>query len=104
MLIEHGYKATLNYPFSNVILDVLIELSSGEKIDFEYDGSYWHDSEQKKKDRRRDEFLKKNGFKIIRIESKRSVPTWQQIQDEIDYLLKDSNHSFTHLLLDEENK
>ena len=43
MLIEHGYDAYLNAPFSNCILDILIIMSDGTKIDFEYDGSFWHD-------------------------------------------------------------
>lgn len=103
MLIEHGYDAYLNMPFSNCILDILIIMPDGTKIDFEYDGSFWHDKEQKIKDRRRDEFLKKNNFKIIRIESRRSVPTWEQIQSEIDYLMEDKTRMFTHICIDEIN-
>ena len=61
------------------------------------------DKEQKIKDRRRDEFLKKNNFRIIRIESRRSVPTWEQIQSEIDYLMEDKTRMFTHICIDEIN-
>lgn len=103
MLIEHGYDAYLNMPFSNCILDILIIMPDGTKIDFEYDGSFWHDKEQKIKDRRRDEFLKKNNFKIIRIESRRSIPTWEQIQSEIDYLMEDKTRMFTRICIDEIN-
>ena len=103
MLIEHGYDAYLNAPFSNCILDILIIMSDGTKIDFEYDGSFWHDKEQKIKDRRRDEFLKRNNFKIIRIESRRSIPTWEQIQSEIDYLMEDKTRMFSHICIDEIN-
>lgn len=103
MLIEHGYDAYLNAPFSNCILDILIIMPDGTKIDFEYDGSFWHDKEQKIKDRRRDEFLKRNNFKIIRIESRRSIPTWEQIQSEIDYLVEDKTRMFAHICIDEIN-
>ena len=38
------------------------------KLDFEYDGKHWHDNEDaKKNDKRRDEELKKLGWKTIRI-------------------------------------
>lgn len=103
MFVEHGYNAQLNIPFSNCVLDVLITMPDGTKIDFEYDGSFWHDEGQKKKDRRRDEFLKKNGFKIMRLESERSIPTWEQLQNEIDYLMEDENHTYAHINIDKIN-
>lgn len=98
MLLEHGYNAKLNYPVSACSLDVLIILDDGTKIDFEYDGTFWHDDEQKIQDRRRDEFLKKQGYKIIRIESNKGIPKWETILDEINFL-KDG-HSFAYVKID----
>lgn len=45
MLKERGYNVELNYPYSTCSLDVLINMPDGTKIDFEYDGSHWHDDE-----------------------------------------------------------
>ena len=103
MFVKHGYNAQLNAPFSNCVLDVLIIMPDGTKIDFEYDGTFWHNEEQRKKDRRRDEFLKMNGFKIMRVESERSIPTWEQLQNEINYLMEDEAHVFAHINIDKIN-
>lgn len=100
MFIEHGFDATLNYSFSSCSLDVLIVLKNGVKIDFEYDGTFWHDKEQKKKDRRRDEFLKKNGYKIFRLESSRGLPSWEILLSGLEYLKQD-NHNFTRIKIDD---
>lgn len=100
LLKEHGFDVQLNYPFSNCILDILIKMPNGTKIDFEYDGTHWHNENTKNRDRRRDEFLKRNGFKIIRIESKRSIPSWEQIKEEIDYIMEDETHTYAHLNID----
>lgn len=103
MLKERGYNVELNYPYSTCSLDILIIMPDGTKIDFEYDGSHWHDDEQKKRDRKRDEFLKGHGFKIIRMESKRSIPSWEQIEDEINYLMEKPERKFSHLCIDNIN-
>lgn len=103
MLKERGYNVELNYPYSTCSLDILIIMPDGTKIDFEYDGSHWHDDEQKKRDRKRDEFLKGQGFKIIRMESKRSIPSWEQIEDEINYLMEKPERKFAHLCIDNIN-
>lgn len=58
---------------------------------------------RKKRDRKRDEFLKGQGFKIIRMESKRSIPSWEQIEDEINYLMEKPERKFAHLCIDNIN-
>ena len=76
----------------------MITLNDGTRIDFEYDGSFWHDNKQKIQDRRRDEFLKKQGYKILRIESDRGIPTWETLLDKINYLK--NGHSFAYAKID----
>ena len=67
------------------------------KIDIEYDGVYWHQDAQK--DRRRDEVVKSYGYKVLRIKGSHSIPTKEQIQECIEYLISD-NHSFATIKLD----
>lgn len=98
MLLEHNYDVQLNYPVSVCSLDVLITLDDGTKIDFEYDGTFWHDKGQKTQDRRRDEFLKKQGYKIFRLESDRGIPKWETLLEGINKLK--NGHSFVHIEID----
>lgn len=74
----------LNYPVGKLCLDCVINVN-GCKIDIEYDGIYWH--QDKAKDRRRDEYVKSQGYKIIRIKSDYLIPTIQQLTDLIDTLV-----------------
>ena len=58
------------------------------------------------KDRRRDEFVKSNGYKILRISSKRMVPTKENLKNSIMELIN-SEHSFKRIFLEDsdfENK
>lgn len=97
MLKENHYNVELNYPVSNVNLDVAIFIDKF-KIDLEYDGSYWHQDDQK--DRKRDEFIKSEGWKVLRIESRRKIPSFQEIKMSIDKLLY-TDRTFTRILLDD---
>ena len=86
-----------DYFFSRVIMDILLNINDS-KIDIEYDGWFWHKDNQQY-DRRRDEFLKSQGYKILRIKASHKVPTKEQLQNAIDYLVKD-NHNYTEIVLD----
>lgn len=86
----------MNVPCGECLLDCVVCINN-ERIDVEYDGVYWHQDTQK--DRRRDEYVKSQGYKVLRIKSRRSVPTASQLKEKIDYLVKD-NHSYTELNLD----
>lgn len=97
MLIDLYNDCKLNFPVSNCSLDCLVCID-GYKIDVEYDGWYWHKNKQSR-DRRRDEFLKSQGYRILRIKGNREVPTKEQLQNAIDYLVK-GNHSYTEIILD----
>lgn len=96
ILLSLYNNCELNYPVSRCSLDCLVNINDC-KIDVEYDGQYWHKDAQK--DRRRDEFIKSQGYKILRIKGNRQVPTEKQLQEAIDYLVK-GNHSYTEIILD----
>jgi len=77
----------LEYPFLNYTLDIAI-LSL--KIDIEYDGFRYHQGRELH-DKKRDEELKKRGWRIIRykgIEGKDIVPTKDQILKDIQNLIQ----------------
>ena len=59
------------------------------KINFEYDGKYWH-NKNRNRDKNRDLFLIKNGWKVIRFEYKEN-PKYEKILE--DFKLKDVFHS-----------
>ena len=84
-----NYYLELNYVLSSLFLDLCLFIDDGIKIDIEYDGSYWHKDSQK--DRRRDEFVKSQGFKILRIRSGHLLPTKEQLKEAIDKLINGYN-------------
>lgn len=80
-------------------LDCLLNINDS-KIDIEYDGQYWHTLDnQLDKDKNRDSYLIGQGYKILRVKGNKQVPTKEQLQEAIDYLVK-GNHSYTEILLD----
>ncbi len=90
-----NYCVKLNFPLSTLFLDIVLE-KEDIKIDIEYDGSYWH--QDINRDRRRDEFVKNQGYKVLRIKSNRLVPTKEQLVEAINYLIK--NHkNFSKIVL-----
>lgn len=81
-----------NYPEGNLSLDCLVCL--GEyRIDFEYDGIYWYRNRQEQ-DRARNAILMNLGYRIVRIKGNNldKLPTCEQIQSAVDYLIKDNHH------------
>lgn len=95
--IYRDCKVEINYPFSSLSLDVFIVINNC-KIDVEYDGSFWHQDPQK--DRRRDEFLKREGFKILRIRSAHLIPEENQLKAVITQLVE-TNKNFIELILED---
>lgn len=79
----------LNYPCGQCSLDCMVEIN-GIKIDVEYDGEYWHQDIQR--DRKRDEFVKSQGYKIFRIRGSHTVPTFEEIKNKINILLTTNKH------------
>lgn len=88
-LLEKIYgKCLLNYPVDSCFLDCYVEIGD-IKIDVEFDGRYWH--QDKQRDRKRDEFLKSKGYKILRIVSDRKLPKEKAIIEAINNLVHTSN-------------
>lgn len=80
----------LNKPCGSCFLDCAI-VYNGINIDVEYDGEYWHQDEQQ--DRRRDEFVKSQGYKILRIRGRYDIPTKEQLIQHIEELVN-SQYTF----------
>lgn len=76
----------LEVPCDKCSLDCVVCVE-GFYIDVEYDGAYWH--QDKQKDRRRDNFVKTQGYKIFRIrgDKKDNLPSEEQIKEKISQLL-----------------
>jgi len=96
---EYGSSVNSSVFYSRLCLDMLL-IIKGIKIDIEYDSAYWHEP---KKDRKRDEFLKLNGFKILRIKSGRCIPEKTDLINKINFLLN-NNHAYTELILNDWNE
>ena len=86
----------LNYPCGRCALDCAIKVED-TFIDVEYDGVYWH--QDATKDRRRDYFVKSQGYKVLRIKGTNKIPKKEELLEAIDYLVKGS-HSYMQINLD----
>lgn len=96
LLKELYGNCEMNKPCGNNILDCVVVVD-GYMIDVEYDGRYWH--QDKQRDRKRDEFCKSQGYKILRINARKSIPSKKQIQEAIDRLVN-QGYQYTYILLD----
>lgn len=96
-LLDLKYNVELNYPVSRCNLDIALFIDD-IKIDIEYDGWYWH--QDLHKDRKRDEFLKSEGWKILRIRSGNKIPSLEQIREGI-FKLVNTDRTFTQIILDD---
>ena len=92
---EDAEECILNKPISRCSADISLRLK-GILIDIEYDCDYWHKDTQA--DRRRDEFFKKQGYKILRIKSRRSIPTIEEI-DEVIQILLNSTFKYKEIIM-----
>ena len=89
-------ECKLEVPCDRCLLDIVLYIND-IKIDIEYDGFYWHKDSQR--DRRRDSFIKKSGYKIIRIKAnkKDTMPSVEQLEEVINYLI--SGHSYKEIIM-----
>lgn len=78
------------FPLDTINMDCLLCVD-GCRIDVEYDGWYWH-KDKKEQDRRRNYFVMKQGYKILRFLSKGTIPSDEEIKKCVDYLVKDNHH------------
>ena len=90
-------EVQINYPYGRCSLDIALFIDD-KNIDIEYDGWYWHQDLQH--DRRRDEFLKSNGWKIIRVKGSHKVPTENQLQEAINRVIE-NGYSYTEIVLED---
>lgn len=96
MLKDIYGNCELNYPCSQLSLDCFVNVD-GVLIDCEYDGRHWHQDYHK--DLRRDKVVKKYEYKVLRIKGVSSVPTKEQLQNAIKYLVG-TNHNHYIIELD----
>ena len=78
-------------------MDVAIIFDS-YKINIEYDAFHWH--QDKQRDRRRDEFIKSEGWKVLRVKSSHKLPTKDQLECAINKLINEE-YSYTEIVLDD---
>ena len=88
-------ECILNKPVSKCSADISLKIND-ISIDIEYDCSYWHTDT--KADRRRDEFFKTQGYKILRIKSKKLIPTIEEIDKCIKILLN-TNYLYKEIIM-----
>ena len=81
-----------SYQVGPLSLDCLVVLDD-IKIDFEYDGYYWHKGRENK-DRARNGALMKEGYKIVRVKANNQdvLPSDSQIMSAVEYLIKEDHH------------
>ena len=90
----------LNYSLSRVNLDIFLKINN-VCIDIEYDGKYWHSGKEREQyDRRRDEFVKSQGYKILRIKSKHKIPTVKELTSIIEKMIKEDKKYYEIILSD----
>lgn len=99
-MLKDVYKDCVveNFYISKLSLDILLTFND-VKINIEYDSSYWHNPTR---DRRRDEFLKSKGYKILRVKSGKKVPDLKELIEKID-LLTYSDLRYSEIILSDWN-
>lgn len=86
-----------SYLVSPLTFDCLL-IVNGDKIDVEYDGWFWHKDVQER-DKKRNYKVLDLGYKILRVKSKTSLPTHEQIKSAIQFLTEEHHH-YTEIVLD----
>lgn len=85
----------INYPYSRCSMDIVIFFEN-ISVDVEYDGWYWH--QNARQDRARDEFIKTQGYKILRIKSRTMIPELTYLVNTIK-ALRDGEHTYDEIVL-----
>lgn len=96
---EHNYYTDTRYGVKNHRINVDIALVE-EKIVVEFDGSYWHKN-TKQKDLEQTNLLVEDGWRVLRIKSRRQLPDKSTIDKALDRLRKDLA---TVIIIDMESK
>ena len=92
LLKEYYTNTQLEVPCDRCSLDCVVSIDN-IKIDVEYDGWYWH--QDKQRDRRRDNFVKSKGYKILRIlgNKKDELPNINILIEHINKLVDGYNYT-----------
>lgn len=92
LLLDMYGNCELERPCGRCSLDCVV-IIDGILIDVEYDGKYWH--QDKTRDIRRDNFVEKQGYKVLRIKGNKHdiLPTIEQIDEQIQKLLQGYNYA-----------
>jgi hypothetical protein len=96
IILEIFPEAQLEFPFKRYLLDIYLNFNN-INLDIEYDCFYWHCKEL---DDLRDEYLTKNGFKVLRIKSGSLMPKKEIILQEIELLLN-TDKIYGEIILDD---
>jgi hypothetical protein len=83
----------INYKVKRYAIDVAL-LSNNQKIAIEYDAAFFHDVAH---DNKRDNYLIAQGWHILRIKSGILIPTFEQLNKAIDYLM--NGNTYTEIIL-----
>ena len=97
-VIKRVYGDCACYPqfvLDRISMDCLLVIGD-VKIDIEYDGQFWH-KDNAERDKRRDFYCIRRGYKVLRFFSKHHSPTEEQIKQGVDYLV---NSEHKHLRID----
>ncbi|MHB0943242.1 DUF7487 domain-containing protein [Paenibacillus sp. ALE1] len=97
-MLNEDYNVTLNLPIGRCFFDIALIIDD-IKIDIEYDGAVFHKYRQIE-DRKRDEYAKSKGWKILRIKSAHKVPCIEEIKTKIESLI-DSDHTYSEIVMDD---
>lgn len=101
-LLSQVYKdCELNYVEGKFFLDCRIVVDS-VPVDIEYDGDYWHKNQQA--DIKRDKLLQKKGYKVLRIRSKRLLPSKDELIKSINQLINSDKNFLQINLADIQNE
>lgn len=92
LLLDMYGNCELERPCGRCSLDCVVAIGD-ILIDVEYDGKYWH--QDKMRDIRRDNFVKKQGYKVLRIKGNEHdvLPTIEQIDEQMQKLLQGYNYT-----------
>ena len=100
ILSKEYEECYLNYPLDYFLLDCVL-FTEGVKIDIEYDGWYWHHKKKvQSSDNRRNGYMYKNGFKILRIKGIKSIPSLEELKEKINILIN-SEEKYQEIILEE---
>lgn len=87
--LEYG-ECQLNFPCKWYSLDCVIQYNN-IKIDIEFDGNYWH-KDKVSFDNKRDDYVIKHGYKVLRIKSDYKLPSIIDIRNKINILVNTSSN------------